>query len=106
MGRQLILLIKLSITITLNRNAQLETQYNISDIFAEGNFAHVRKATKKQSNVDFAMKVISKSKIQRREQIDNEISIMQRYSRSCKHARLLRCYRLCNTEMLHLFDNI
>ena len=57
---------------------QLETQYIISDIFAEGNFAQVRKATKKQSKLDFAMKIIAKSKIQRREQIDNEISIMQR----------------------------
>ena len=57
---------------------QLESQYIISDIFAEGNFAHVRKATKKQSKVDFAMKIIAKNKIHGREQIDNEIAVMQR----------------------------
>ena len=56
---------------------KLEAQYEISDVFAEGNFAQVRKATKKSSKVDFAIKVIPKEKVLKRTMIDNEISIMQ-----------------------------
>ena len=58
---------------------KLEAQYEISDVFAEGNFAQVRKATKKSSKVDFAIKVIPKEKVLKRAMIDNEISIMQSY---------------------------
>ena len=57
---------------------QLQSQYQISAVFAEGNFAQVRKAQKKSSKVDFVMKIIPKDKINKREIIDNEINIMQR----------------------------
>ena len=42
---------------------KLEDQYVISEPFAEGNFAEVRKISKKSNNEEFALKVISKNKV-------------------------------------------
>jgi len=42
---------------------KLEEQYDITEPFAEGNFAEVRKATKKTTKEHFAFKLIKKSKV-------------------------------------------
>jgi len=65
----------------------IETRYEIGKTIGDGNFAVVREARLRNTESEFAMKIIDKSKLKGKEEmIENEVAIMKH----CHHPNIVR----------------
>jgi len=72
---------------SLNIPSKVLNKYSIGQIIGDGNFAVVRKCTDKFKNVEYALKIIDKSKCVGKEQmIENEVAIL----RSVNHPNIIQ----------------
>ncbi|CAG8538034.1 8129_t:CDS:2 [Cetraspora pellucida] len=73
----------------------LEKNYTISNILGKGSFAVVKKCTDKRTNVDYALKIISKSVIKGKEQmLTTELDVLKQVN----HPHLVTLHELVETK--------
>ncbi|CAG8585799.1 23685_t:CDS:2 [Cetraspora pellucida] len=73
----------------------LEKNYTISNILGKGSFAVVRKCTDKRTNVDYALKIISKTVIKGKEQmLTTELDVLKQVN----HPHLVTLHELVETK--------
>ncbi|XP_017772106.1 PREDICTED: serine/threonine-protein kinase GL21140 [Nicrophorus vespilloides] len=81
------LLAKLSQDENINLPSQLKGKYSVGKMIGDGNFAVVRLCKDKVTGVEYALKIIDKSKCKGKEDmIDNEVSIL----RKVDHPNIIR----------------
>lgn len=70
-----------------NISSRVLAKYNVGQVIGDGNFAIVRKCTEKSKNLEYALKIIDKSKCVGKEQmIENEVAIL----RIVKHPNIIQ----------------
>ncbi|CAG8550297.1 21484_t:CDS:2 [Racocetra persica] len=73
----------------------LEKNYTISSVLGQGSFAVVRKCTDKRTNVDYALKIISKDVIKGKEQmLTTELDVLKQVN----HPHLVTLHELVETK--------
>jgi hypothetical protein len=74
---------------------RIAEKYEFGKVLGDGNFAVVKQARNKQSDHEYAIKIIDKSKMKGKEyMLENEIYIMK----SCRHANIVNLYEEYETK--------
>ncbi|KAF5276882.1 hypothetical protein FQA39_LY06433 [Lamprigera yunnana] len=91
------LLSKLSKDANLQLPAAIRQKYTVGRMIGDGNFAVVRLCTDKNTNVEYALKIIDKSKCKRKEDmVENEVRIL----RKLNHPNIMRLIEEQDTKPL------
>jgi Protein kinase domain len=76
-------------------SAAIMGRFNVGKTLGMGSFAVVKQCKSKKTGLDFAMKIVSRLKLNGREDLlSNEIRIM----RHCKHPNVVKLYDIFNTD--------
>nr|XP_026690786.1 serine/threonine-protein kinase DCLK3 isoform X1 [Ciona intestinalis] len=82
-------------TRTIMARSNIEARYEIGKTIGDGNFAVVKECRLRNTESEFAMKIIDKSKLKGKEDmIENEIAIMK----NCHHPNIVRLIEEFETE--------